>query len=338
MAARASSAGGTTTVLYIGGESRSGSTVLSAILGSYEDMVSIGELRTVWQALKTNQLCGCGEPMSSCQFWVAVGDCAYGGWQRIDVDTMISADRRSARHRAVARHIVNGARRANPDLKAHRAILARLYDAIGQISGSRLIVDSTKDPSYAYVLRDTPGIDLRVVNLVRDSRGVAYSNAKARIVRPELAQDSSPESLYMPTWPLWRTAVSWEVKNLLFYLLIQRSKRQVVKYEDVVAHPREELSAIREFAGADRCDNRFWDQGSHSFELLPHHTLGGNPVRFGRGRVRLAADDEWQRRMRGGDKMLVTAITLPLLVAYGYLMPRKGTELGSEDSRADWND
>ena len=34
-----------TTVLYVGGEGRSGSTVLSTILGSYDGVVSIGEFR-----------------------------------------------------------------------------------------------------------------------------------------------------------------------------------------------------------------------------------------------------------------------------------------------------
>jgi hypothetical protein len=334
MAFQESSTGAKTTVLYVGGESRSGSTVLSAILGSYEGIVSIGELRTVWRALRTKQLCGCGDPISLCPFWTAVGNRAYGGWASLDIDAMLSADQRLARHRAVARHIVRGARGAGSDLTEHRETLGRLYEAIGVVSGCRVVVDSTKDPSYAYVLRGVPGIDLRVVNLVRDSRGVAYSNAKPQIARPELAQNPSGEPPYMPTWPLWRTAVSWEFKNLLFYLLVRASDRRLVKYENIVARPAAELSAIRGFAGAEWCDDGSWDEQTHTFELLPHHTLGGNPVRFGRGRVRLELDDEWKVKMSGGEKTLVTAITFPLLLAYGYVSLAGGTGLSPQASRA----
>jgi hypothetical protein len=180
------------------------------------------------------------------------------------------------------------------DVNAYRQTIGRLYDAIRQVSGSRIIVDSTKRASYAYVLRDVPGIDLRVVHLVRDSRGVAYSNAKAQVILPEFAHDPNALSVSMPVQPLWRTAIDWQVKNLLFYPLTQGSKRRRVKYENLIAHPSEELNAILEYAGAEPHENGSWDKATHSFDSLPHHTLSGNPVRFRRGRVRLELDDEWK--------------------------------------------
>ncbi len=49
-------------VLYVGGWGRSGSTLLSHLLGRLPGMVSVGELRYVWQAgVEANELCGCGE-------------------------------------------------------------------------------------------------------------------------------------------------------------------------------------------------------------------------------------------------------------------------------------
>jgi hypothetical protein len=317
--ARSSAKDLTTTVIYVGGESRSGSTVLSTILGSYGDLVSIGEFRTVWLALKTRELCGCGEPISFCGFWTAVGDVAFEGWDAVDVDAMLRTDRRMARHRAMLRHIVVRSRRNRSELELYRETLGRLYRAIQEVSGASVIVDSTKDPSYAYLLREIPGVDLRVLTLVRDSRGVAYSCSKEYIIRPELARDSDADPVYMPTWPMWRTAVSWDLKNLLFYLLIRTSKRRLVKYEDFVARPRDELSAIRDFAGVEQMDCPSWNDEMRSFELLPHHTLGGNPVRFGRGHVRLESDNEWRLKMSRNEKILVTTITLPLLLGYRYI-------------------
>ena len=311
-----------TIVLYIGGESRSGSTVLSGILGSYDGVVSVGECRTVWKALSRNELCGCGEPVRSCEFWIEVGKHAYGGWASVDVESMIKADWRLARHRAIPGHALRRWRPIDPDFDRYRANLARLYEAIRIVSGSGILVDSTKDPSYAYLLGNVPGIDLRIVHLVRDSRGVAYSNAKARIVRPELADEIEDDG-YMPAWPLWRTAVTWMAKNLALSGLSNASRRRLVRYEALVANPGEQLGVIREFAGIEGSGGS-WEEATGSFESLPHHTLGGNPVRFRHGRMRLEADEEWKSKMSGRQQFVVSALTFPLLITYGYPLIVRG--------------
>ena len=61
-------------VLYIGGDGRSGSTMLAALLGNHEGFFPIGEFRKVWRALTNDELCGCGESFSRCEFWRRVGE------------------------------------------------------------------------------------------------------------------------------------------------------------------------------------------------------------------------------------------------------------------------
>ena len=110
-----------------------------------------------------------------------------------------------------------------------------------------MIVDSTKRASYAYLLRDAPGIDLRLLHLVHNSRGVAFSNTKSSIRRPEVSGSQTSDSIYMASQPLWRTAVEWEVKNLLFYTLVAPKRRRIVRYEDLMAEPGPVLRRIRGF-------------------------------------------------------------------------------------------
>ena len=163
---------GQRSVLYIGGEGRSGSTVLATILGSYPDIVTIGEFRLVWQALKRNLLCGCGTPVLACPFWSQVGDVAFGGWNSFDVNEMMRADARYVRHCYIPRHIALRSRRDSADLRDFRQALGQLYRAIGQVSGARTIVDSTKRASYAFVLRYVPrGSISHWCICLRDSRG-----------------------------------------------------------------------------------------------------------------------------------------------------------------------
>jgi hypothetical protein len=41
-------------------------------------------------------------------------------------------------------------------------------------------------------------------------------------------------------------------------------------------------------------------------------------MRFVSGELELRADDAWHRQMPSRDRRVVTALTLPLLAAYGY--------------------
>ena len=54
-------------------------------------------------------------------------------------------------------------------------------------------------------------------------------------------------------------------------------------------------------------------------ELAATHTASGNPMRFTTGRVRIRYDATWQTAMLAGNRRTVTALTLPLLMRYGYL-------------------
>jgi hypothetical protein len=61
--------------------------------------------------------------------------------------------------------------------------------------------------------------------------------------------------------------------------------------------------------------------------LGENHGVMGNPSRFLTGEVELREDDEWKRAQSPGDRRLVTALTLPLLVRYGYRVVVAGRRL-----------
>ena len=47
------------------------------------------------------------------------------------------------------------------------------------------------------------------------------------------------------------------------------------------------------------------------------HGLSGNPSRFRDGEVTLRADETWRASMSRRDRLVVTAIALPLMLRYG---------------------
>jgi hypothetical protein len=250
-----------------------------------------------------------------------VGERAFGGWDRVDVDAMLDADRRFARHRSAPRllwPVVSSARR-NADLRKFCRALELLYGAVHEVSGCSVIVDSTKDPSYALLLRRVPGLDLRYIHLVRDSRGVAYSWSKNEIELPEYSRH--PTMRFMPKLASWVAALQWDLKNAAVHMFTPSSRRRLVRYESLISAPTHELTRILELTD-QACRGDEVTEPCHEFESLPFHTVEGNPIRFQRGKISLLMDDEWKRRMRRSDRLVVTALTLPVLLAYGYVGER----------------
>jgi hypothetical protein len=294
-------------VLFVGGLGRSGSTVLDLLLGDVPGVAAIGEVRHLWErGLRDNSLCACGEPFHDCPFWQRVGEVAFGGWQTLDPEATIAAARAVDRHRQLPATAGLAAGRRG-ELRRYGDLLGRLFAAVAEVAGARLVVDSSKDPPHGFVLRRTSGIDLRAAHMVRDPRGVAYSWAKS-VPRPDAL-----DGAHMTRTSVARTALMWVDANILVELLARLRVPTVrVRYEDLVADPEGQVRRVLHHAGLEPAAVR--DGGARA----PQHAIAGNPVRFADRPVTLVLDDEWRRAMPARDRRLATALTSPMLWRYGY--------------------
>jgi UDP-N-acetylglucosamine transferase subunit ALG13 len=304
-------------VLYIGGSGRSGSTLLERVLGQLPRFCAVGEVVHVWRrGVRDNQLCGCGTPFRECPFWDQVGKEAFGGWEAIDLDEVLALQEAVDRHRFIPFMLAPSLwPRYQRRARRYSAYLTRLYRAIQNVAESRMIIDSSKSAPFAFLLGRAPGLDLRVVHLVRDSHGVAFSWTR-RVPRPEVRGGEA----YMPTYRPARAGFEWITDNLLFHVLGRTGvPRALLRYETLVRDPRTEIHRVLDLLGEgdDIGDLRFIRDGY--VEVEANHSVSGNPMRFDRGRVPLRVDDEWKRKMERSDRALVSAITWPLLVRYRYL-------------------
>jgi hypothetical protein len=304
-------------VVFLGGLGRSGTTLLERMLGELPGVCPLGEVVHLWQRdLCDDERCGCGERFSVCGFWREVGLRAFGGWQNIDVVRILAL--RDAVERT--RHIPRLASGRLPD--THEPLVSeyadyyrRIYQAAAETAGAGLVVDSSKHASLAYCLRWAPDLDLRVVHVVRDSRGVAYSWTKT-VVRPE-----SHRGDQMTRYPPSRSAMLWNTHNAAFDLLRRRGVAvHRIRYERLLAAPADTLREVAAFAGlADTGPLDFLTD--HSVRLGICHSAAGNPMRFVTGELPLHRDEAWRTALPPGQRRLVGALTAPLLTAYGY---RKG--------------
>jgi len=302
-------------VLYVGGCGRSGSTLLDRMVGQLPGVCSVGELGQIWKAVAANQECGCTVPIRECAFWRAVGERAFGGWGVVDVRGLHALHRAVVRQRHVALLVAPELSRTyRRRLRAYAAVVQRLYRAIRAVSGASLIVDSTKHYVNALLLAGVDGIDLRVVHLVRDSRGVAYSWNKS-VRRPESVHGGA----HMNRYGTVRSAVRWIGYNAGFDALATAGVPTLLaRYEDLVDAPRVELGRIVGWAGLDVEDPAWSFVNGHEVQLGVDHTVAGNPMRFRVGSVRLRVDEEWKERLPVAQRRVVSLLTWPMLLRYGY--------------------
>jgi hypothetical protein len=319
-AAAGGAGGGPVRVLCIGGLGRSGSTLLDRMLGQLEGVWSVGELVHVWErGLKENYHCGCGERFRACPFWRRVGEAAFGGWDAVDVEEVIALKRSVDRNRfapLLCLPAVWPPYRAR--LRRYHDLLERLYRAVRLVAGRPLLVDSSKHASHAFLLRRAPGLELRLVHLVRDSRGVAFAWTK-RVRRLEVDSDT-----LMKTFHPLRMGLRYLGYNLLFHLLALAGAASLrLRYESLVAAPTAELGRVLHHAGRPARDGELGFVGDGWVELGSSHALAGNPMRFRRGRVPLRLDEEWRAKLRPRHRLATVAATWPLLLRYGYLKGRR---------------
>ena len=307
-------------VLYIAGFGRSGSTLLGNVLGGVSGFVSVGELRQVWEyGFVGNKTCGCGEPFSRCEVWRPVVDEAFGDAEKIDPREMIRLREGWARTKHIPLMLTSTGRRyVERRLAEYLDALGRLYRAVGRVTGSRVIVDSSKFPSYGYVLGMVPSVDLYVVHLVRDPRAVAYSWQRKRL-HPD---PENPE--YMPLRGPAESSTRWTARNLAVEALRRRypARYLLLRYEDFVADPRKAVGRVLELVGEEMAPRPH--VGAHEVKLGTNHNVWGNPGRFRTGTVEVRPDREWAHLMKPGDRRLVSSLTFPLLRRYGYSLAAPG--------------
>lgn len=289
---------------------------MERVLGELPGAFPLGEVVHLWtRDIRDNERCGCGVPFLECRFWTQVGQQAFGGWDAVEVDRLIALAAAVDRTRNIPRYALHQLpAQLRADLREYTSYYVRLYRAAQEVSGASVLIDSSKHASLAYCLSQQEEIDLRVVHVVRDSRGVAYSWTK-HVHRPET--DGTDE---MARFSPVKTSILWDAHNVAFSVLGRRSSVAVhrMRYEEFVADPRGSVREIAAFAGLPVTEAGLEFLSAQAAELGTCHSAAGNPMRFTTGRLALRQDEAWREAMPAGARRLVSALTGPLLGAYGY--------------------
>jgi len=290
-------------VVYILGNSRSGSTILDTLLGNHPAIESVGELVNLpelgWLA---NQYCACGSRARECVFWEQVR-------KRWLESTSLSCPAEYVRlqnHVGRYRRLLPGFHRpdtASAEFLRYADCTAALFETIGEVSGKSIVVDSSKIPLRAFLLSLIPQLDLKIIHLVRDARGVAWSLRKSfkADALAGVQRDIRPQ-------PIAQTVIEWMRINAQSNWVrgkLDARRSMGVRYEELTADPRRTLGRIGDLIG---CELReLADKVEQDQALSVGHTIAGNRMRMA-GQARLRPDEEWRYKMGAMDKWLIGSL------------------------------
>lgn len=294
-------------VVAILGRGRSGSTILDNLLGEIDQFFSAGEVHNLFdRGLLQGHTCGCGQPLARCEIWSPILERALG--ETINPRQIVEWQSELVRPRHLLK-LLDPSVEESSILHSYLGVLNRLYMSIADTSETSVIIDSSKRPPHGALLRLLPNVEPYFIQLIRDPRAVAFSRRRAKqsVDRP-LRQESAAAN-----------ALGWLNRNLSSHAVrreVPDGQSLLVRYEDFVAEPRQIVYDIMDMIDEDPASLPFTD--SHTAVLTSNHTSSGNPSRFKTGTIGLQNDDRWVREQDLSDRFVTTAMTLPLLLRYGY--------------------
>lgn len=311
-------------ILRVVGDDRSGTTLIGTIIGQLPSAYFVGELTQIWRALASpNWRCSCGSIFRECEFWHQVL-VRSGVENDFDIDLLRRITEQHLRIRPSTFHTL-GRRALNPPLSTYAEALDAVSDAIADVSGCSVIIDSTKSaPELLLALRALRR-EIHVLHVIRDPRAVAYSRLCRR------PASGAPRSQWRWSEGPIVCSARWIIRNTLLEIiaatLAAYSTR--IRYEDFLARP---VAMIAQIVNALRLP-----VGDAQIDVLPsifqslagpepgmfvrtQHAIAGNSRMLSQnGHIALRTDNEWMHSTARRHKYTIAAVSLPLMFRYHYL-------------------
>jgi hypothetical protein len=283
-------------VLYVAGSGRSGTTALSLLLNNHPAMVAISEIDQISRIARPGfpEPCTCEEPIESCPFWNKVAaefarltsSAPDPTFQNAGIGSIARFPASGGARNANAALLVIGNRRllaaaarvSEPIRKNLRAAEQShiMFRAIRNVTGRSVVVDASKKGVRMKTLHLERPDSVRVVQMVRDGRGVAWS----RINRLGDSMD--------------RAARYWVRGNLGVEAMIRgipKVHRILLHYEDLCRNPLNEVRRIERLLDLPPSDL------SLDLDKNAAHFIGGNPMRYRASEKALALDEQWRNHL-----------------------------------------
>ena len=308
---------GDVNLAYILSANYSGSTLLAMLLGAQPEAFTMGEMRVPALQNPDTYRCSCGEPIRKCGFWnevskrmankgIAGFDIVHPRLSIHDVDSQYAMRVINAMPRGP---LLEGVRSValsfSPAWAAHlREVHARnaaLVEVFQEMSGAKIVVDSSKLALHLKYLLRSDRLKIKALNLIRDGRAVVVSMLGHGFQRGTREQTIAAAAME------WRRT---NEASECILATVPASRSMTFQYEELCRQPEATLQNICKFLGMDA------QRIELDFRAKTQHVLG-NDMRLKSGSdIRL--DERWRTALSKEDLGVFDEVAGEMNRKYGY--------------------
>jgi len=282
-------------LIYLMGAGRSGTTALAIFLGNSIDILTLGEMHQFFEHIGADKQCSCGNRLSQCDFWGKIIKDLPMDFLT-DPEKYLDFCKNFEYHNAIVNYAFNLFN--NNDIQKYLRINETILDSISKENEEIYFLDSAKYIGRVLGLRKSKKINLKIIYVVRDIRGVINSFSK------KVQSQKKPLN----------TIIYWLIINSIAEFIYKTSPKGTVlkiRYETLIDNPEKEFGRIENFLNLDLTSIKDKIRENNSFEMP--HLIGGNRLKK-HNKLYFSRDLEWRERFSTLKKIFYYLMALPLML------------------------
>ncbi len=303
------------------------------LLGAHPDACTVGELKGASRGNPDTYRCSCGALIRECGFWRKISAAMQARGHVYEVtsagtDIKAVAGRYAQRllrplHRTAGLECVRDALLSfSPEWRAHlrrtQARNAALVETLLEVSGARVVIDSSKTGLRLKYLLRNPALEVRVLRLQRDGRGVSLTHTNPG----EFADASAPHLRSGGTGGPGHTGLSmreaaslWQDSNAeadRITATLGAAQCLTIRYEELCVNTAQTMRTVCEFFGLEP-----FDPGSDFRECKQQHVVGNGMRMDTTSEIR--HDERWRTHLTPEQLNVFNEVAGALNRQYGYV-------------------
>ena len=285
-----------TNIIYIMGAGRSGTTALATFLGNNNEIENIGEMHQFFEYLDGNKECSCGKSLNECNFWRNKIDFPIQNFSK----NIRQLSEKMESHSAIIKHILSSFSKI--EYEQYIALHQLILDSIQSDTKKSIVLDSSKYLGRVLALNKLDNIELKIIYVVRDVRGVINSFSK------KVQTSKSPLS----------TIVYYMLVNLVAEFIsrfILRKKVIKIRYEDLINNPNSLFDRLEGFLNLNLKDIKDKIGKQKSFEI--GHIIGGNRLKKNK-EIYYTKDVSWEKKFNWVERSVYYILAAPIMILNRY--------------------
>ena len=285
-----------TNIIYIMGAGRSGTTALATFLGNNNEIENIGEMHQFFEYLDGNKECSCGKSLNECNFWRNKIDFPIQNFSK----NIRQLSEKMESHSGIIKHILSSFSKI--EYEQYIALHQLILDSIQSDTKKSIVLDSSKYLGRVLALNKLDNIELKIIYVVRDVRGVINSFSK------KVQTSKSPLS----------TIVYYMLVNLVAEFIsrfILRKKVIKIRYEDLINNPNSLFDRLEGFLNLNLKDIKDKIGKQKSFEI--GHIIGGNRLKKNK-EIYYTKDVSWEKKFNWVERSIYYILASPIMILNRY--------------------